>query len=77
MALSLTRTGPSVGATAYPAKTEAGGRCPLTPNPSKVTGDPFPVDRNSKTRTAGQLRVEDGSCPNYVFLILEIRRHAV
>ena len=38
------------------------------PSPStqgKATGDSFPVDRNSKTRIAEQLREEAGPCPDH------------
>ena len=42
--------------------------------PSKVIGDIFPVNWNSKTRISGQLREEVEPCPGHVFLIFEVRR---
>ena len=47
-----------------------------TPAPpqDKAIGDSFPVDRNSKMRKAGQLRVKAGSFPDHIFLIPEVRR---
>ena len=35
--------------------------------PSEVIGDLFPVNQNSKIRTAGQLREEAGHCPDHIF----------
>ena len=45
-----------------------------TPLQGKATGGSFPVDRNSKMRTARQLREEAGSCPDHIFLIFQVRR---
>ena len=36
----------------------------------KAIGESLPVDENSKTRTAGQLREEAGPCTDHVFLFL-------
>ena len=47
----------------------------MLPTPQgRAIGDSFPVDRNSKTRIAGQLRQEAGPCKDHVFLFLEVRR---
>ena len=37
--------------------------------PSRVIGDSFSMDQNSKRRIAGQLREEVGPCTEYIFLI--------
>ena len=47
----------------------------LTPHhQDKATGNSFPIDQNSRTRRAGQLREKAGPCPDHVFLILKVRR---
>ena len=38
------------------------------------TGDSFPVDQNSKMRTARQLREETGPCSDHIVFILQVRR---
>ena len=40
----------------------------------RAIGDSFPMDWNSKTKAAGQLREEAGPYPGHVFLILEVKR---
>ena len=40
----------------------------------KAIGDSFSIDRNSKTRIAGQLRDEGGPCTDHIFLIPKVRR---
>ena len=40
----------------------------------KSIGESSPVDWNSKTRIAGQLREDGGPCPEHIFLIFEVRR---
>ena len=40
----------------------------------KATVDSFPMDKNSKTRIAGQLREKPGPCADHIFLVLEVRR---
>ena len=53
---------------------EAGGKCPPLPLQGKAIEDSFPVDQNSKMGTTGQVREGAGPCPDYIFLILEVRR---
>ena len=40
----------------------------------KAIGDSFYIDRNSKTRTAGQLREEAGPDSDHILLLSEVRR---
>ena len=40
----------------------------------KTIGDSFPVDHYSKRRIVGQSREEVGLRPDYIFLILEVKR---
>ena len=37
---------------------------------SKPIGNLFPIDQNSKTRIAGQLKEESGPCQDHIFLVL-------
>ena len=55
---------------------EADARPSPTPSPpqGKATGDSFTTDQNSKTRIAGYLREKAGPSPDYIFLILKVRR---
>ena len=45
-----------------------------TPTQHKVIGDPFPVDWNSKTRIAGQLKGEGGLCSDHIVHVPKVRR---
>ena len=47
---------------------------PSLPTQGKATGDSFTTDQNSKTRIAGYLREKAGPSPDYIFLILKVRR---
>ena len=49
-----------------PRQTGAGVRCPP---PRESNRDSFPIDRNSKARPAGRLRVDTGPCTDHVFLV--------
>ena len=51
----------------YSLRQEADGSAQDT-----VIGNSFPVDRNSKTRIAGQLMEEARLCPIYIFLFLKL-----
>ena len=57
-------------AAAQEVRFEAGGR--WAPQ-DKAIGDSFSIDRNSKTRIAGQLREEAEACTYHVFLIPKAR----
>lgn len=46
----------------------------MTPPPLQATGHLFPVDWNSKTRTAWQSRKAAGHGSDHIFLILQVKR---
>ena len=48
----------------------------MSPHPQhKAIGESFHVDKNSKVRIAGQLRLEAGPYPDHIFLVLEVMRY--